>query len=267
MTLQDALLAAILYWNTRKGSKVMESRATISVTILGATRDITKLTHQDALKLLIGLAERGLSRKSQGDYYATLRRVLALNGVPTPTWPKAPEPERHTRDPISSADASRVLQGLRESGYDNTADWGTLLHDAGIRDGIEGLTRGALRITGGGDGFILLHVTGKGGHERIVPVVSVDARAILEDAERLEAIYRTPYRTHLDRWTRARKASGVKSRLASPHSLRHNYATRVLEKSGGNLRLVQELLGHANPGTTARYAEVSTASKVKAILG
>lgn len=268
MKLSEALTAAIKFWSTRSGAKVMECRASVCVEILGANHALSKLDSSHGRRLLIGLAGRGLSRKSQGDYYAAFKRLIALNNGPsTAAWPRAPEPERRTRDAMGSDDAHRVIQRLRALDYPNTADWGLLLYATGVRGGIEGLRPGAMREDGQGDGYVLLHVTGKGGHERVIPVTDIDARALLASPERLKAIYRTPYCTHLARWKRATNLEGVKSRLATPHSLRHNYATRVLKQSGGNLKLVQELLGHASPGTTARYASVDTQDKVKALRG
>jgi integrase/recombinase XerD len=58
-----------------------------------------------------------------------------------------------------------------------------------------------------------------------------------------------------DAFRAARTASGIHKR-ASVHTLRHSYATHVLE-AGVNLRLIQEYLGHNTPTTTAIYTHLT----------
>lgn len=263
-SLDACLEVASTFWKSRgKGTRTMILGATLCVSLLGGAKDAHKLQARDGAKLLGLLATRDLSRKSIKDYYASFRSMLRLNGVQTYDWPKASTPPRKPREALGEPALRRMADWFLERSFPETSDLSYVLSGTGLRVGVELLRPGALRLVPG-DNYDLLHVSGKGGHERIIPVVCPIARAILNSPERMAAIRRVPYDTHRWRWGKARVALGINSRLATPHSLRHKYATERLAMSGNNLVLVQELLGHASVGTTANYVTIPMDEKVKA---
>ncbi len=115
-----------------------------------------------------------------------------------------------------------------------------------------------------------LRITGKGGKERVVPVLPV-ARDAVDAYLRLcphpldadGPLFRgvrggalNP-RTIQGATARARAQLGLPA-SATPHALRHSFATHLLA-AGGDLRAIQELLGHASLSTTQAYTAVDTA--------
>ena len=117
-----------------------------------------------------------------------------------------------------------------------------------------------------------LRVLGKGGKERIVPILPAVREAV---AAYLQACPYVVPGGPLFLGTRGgRLNAGVVQRelrrirgalglpeTATPHALRHSFATHLLQ-AGGDLRAIQELLGHASLSTTQRYTEVDTARLV-----
>lgn len=260
--------SAISYWGDLPGGRVMAVRASRCAEIVGQDLDVQALVAGPGDKpslLLKGLREAGLSRASVTAYYSAFRRALTLAGYPTPAWPKAPPKPRKTREPMSRSDSENLITWLRAKGWGSTADLVVLLRGTGLRVRVEGLRGDHLRTELRDDGYDVLHVTGKGENERLIPVVDRETRDLLRSPERMAAIRSLSYEGHLDRWRKGLLAEGITSLLATPHSIRHMYATEALSRSGGNLALVQELLGHSDPGTTARYLENKLGEKAKAL--
>lgn len=141
----------------------------------------------------------------------------------------------------------------------------TLLYGCGLR------ISEALALKGG-DAPLResLRITGKGGKERLVPVLPAarvavdrylalsphpaDAEAPLFRGVRGGALGPGPVQQAM---ASARAQLGLPA-SATPHALRHSFATHLLN-AGGDLRAIQELLGHASLSTTEAYTAVDTA--------
>lgn len=137
------------------------------------------------------------------------------------------------------------------------------LYSCGIRvSELTGLDVGGLDLEEG-----LARVLGKGGKERLVPIGSYARRAIAAYlAARNHPGHDAPFLVNarggrLTSRSVARIVDKYIVKLAtikkiSPHTLRHTFATHLLE-GGADLRAIQELLGHASLSTTQKYTHVS----------
>ena len=198
-------------------------------------------------------------------------RVAAGRAVRTPRIP------RLLPRPLAEADAQAALDEVGEAA---SAPWIALRDEAvlalawgsGLRvSEILGIRRGDAPLPGGASP---LRVLGKGAKERLVPVLpAVRARvaAYLEACPFAGAMGDPlflgarggPLQSGLVRramrdWRRLR---GLPE-SASPHALRHSFATHLLA-GGADLRAVQELLGHASLSTTQRYTAVDQAGLLR----
>jgi integrase/recombinase XerC len=148
----------------------------------------------------------------------------------------------------------------------------TLLYGCGLRiSEALGLAWGAAPLAD------MLRIRGKGGRERLVPVLPV-ARAAVESYRAI-----CPYDPgpagplflgvrggplnprHLQRVVAQSRAQLGLPATATPHALRHSFATHLLE-AGGDLRAIQELLGHASLATTQVYTGVDQVRLMEAYM-
>jgi integrase/recombinase XerC len=183
---------------------------------------------------------------------------------------RAPKQGRKLPRPIS---AERIFELLND--YDS-ANWVdcrdkalfTLLYGTGLR--IQEALSLNIEDWPQGSEKDFLTIKGKGKKERRVPILAEVHSAMLE------CIETTPYAQTPDRpiflgVRGGRLHQGVAQKhlrniravfglpeSATPHALRHSFATHLLEK-GANLRQVQELLGHSSLSTTQRYTDVDNA--------
>ncbi|MBW6506307.1 MAG: tyrosine recombinase XerC [Rhodobacteraceae bacterium] len=141
----------------------------------------------------------------------------------------------------------------------------TLLYGCGLRiSEALGLTGSDLPLGAS------LRITGKGGRERVVPVLPAAALAVAEylrlcpyRMEPGQALFRGARGGPLNprlialAMQRARMSLGLPA-TATPHALRHSFATHLLA-AGGDLRAIQDLLGHASLATTQIYTAVDSA--------
>jgi integrase/recombinase XerC len=140
----------------------------------------------------------------------------------------------------------------------------TLLYGAGLRiSEALSLKRGDVPLGR------TMTILGKGGKERSVPVLAVVGQAIARYARLCpfaQARGAALFVSRRGKPMSPREAQALMQRLrgrlglsekATPHALRHSFATHLLA-NGGDLRSVQELLGHASLSTTQTYTEVET---------
>lgn len=220
-----------------------------------------------------GLGSGGVQRALvaiRGFYKFLAREGILENAAPRAV--RTPRVKRGLPRPLSERDAVRVLDEAGEHDVEWLAARDvallTLLYGAGLRiSEALSLKRGDVPLAE------TVTILGKGRKERSVPVLPLLQEAVQAYAVRIPFTGAPSGPLFLSRRGKpmsAREAQALMQRLrsrlglserATPHALRHSFATHLLQ-GGGDLRSVQELLGHASLSTTQTY----TAVDVRALM-
>ncbi len=183
---------------------------------------------------------------------------------------RGPKYRRKLPRPLAEDAARAVLDTV---GEDAREDWiaardtavVTLLYGCGLRiSEALGLTAASHPLPE------VLRIRGKGGKERVVPVLPAARAAVARyaalcpfDLAAGGPLFRGARGGPLSPRLIAKAMEGTRARLglpatATPHALRHSFATHLLA-AGGDLRAIQALLGHASLSTTQAYTAVDAA--------
>ncbi len=245
----------------------------------GAAADGARLKTLTAGDLRAFLAARrgeGLSSRSVARTLASVRafhRFLerrcgianaAVMSVAAPKQPRTlPRPLRQEDAALTLMEAGSTGRGLAGPAWERARDEAvlTLLYGAGLR------ISEALALTGAETGTGVLSVRGKGGRDRIVPLLPVIGEQIARYRELCPFPIERNGPLFLSKTGRPLGPRPIQALMetlriqlglgprATPHALRHSFATHLLQ-NGGDLRAIQDLLGHASLSTTQRYTAV-----------
>ncbi len=237
-----------------------------------------EITVLDLRGYVSALSEAAYARSTIARRLASLRSFFRFGQREGWTTSNPAKPLRNPRQPrnlphfLSAEDIGRLLQapspddslGLRDRAILET------LYSAGLRvSELAGLIDSDLDFSAG-----ILRVRGKGRRERLAPIGSYAIRALgrwlavrkLSARERsgpAAPVFTNKFGRRLTTRSVARmlekylQQTGLDSRT-TPHSLRHSFATHLLDQ-GADIRSVQELLGHKSLVTTQIYTHLSTA--------
>lgn len=236
--------------------------------------ELTRVDHLTVRSYLAHLSRRKLSRSSVARHLSALRtffKYLVREGI-TESNPartvSTPKREKHLPAVMQTSDVALLLEqpdtsttlGLRDAAFLE------IMYASGLRIGeLVGIDIDDLELRAR-----LVKVHGKGSKERIVPFGSKAEAAlrawlavrseIVHDLEE-QAVFvnyrgqrittRSVRRLFDDYLRQAALRAGI-----SPHTLRHSFATHLLN-AGADLRGIQELLGHASLSTTQKYTHLN----------
>lgn len=244
---------------------------------LGSTPSLATITPVDLRGFVAAMHEAGYAKSSVSRRLSSMRsffRFAQREGLTdkNPAKPlRNPRPDRKLPHFLTSDEVARLLEapptdspaGLRDRAILET------IYSAGLRvSETVGLNDSDIDWDSG-----VVRVRGKGKRERLAPIGSHAARALRRwlEARQLSPKYTkgsAPLFTNRfgNRLTTRSVARMLEKQIAragldtrtSPHTLRHSFATHLLDR-GADIRSVQELLGHKSLVTTQIYTHISTA--------
>jgi integrase/recombinase XerD len=247
--------------------------------------DLTAFLESERVRAVKNRPEESAGRLSSESLYLQIAALRAFYNfaetekfLPQNLAENLSLPRRWKRLPksLSDAEIQRLLQAEKPATPATLCDQAVLelAYASGLRVAeLRGARLEHLHLESG-----FLTVIGKGNKERVVPVGRKAIEAIqryLEAGRPKLVKSKTPANLFLNRrglplaastmWARIKRRvrRAELGRNVTPHALRHSFATHLLEH-GADLRVIQELLGHANISTTEVYTHV-TASRLRDI--
>lgn len=242
----------------------------------GGLSSLDSLPQTDLRAWMAAERGRGLSARSLARSLSAVKNFLGWLAeqrgfdATTVLSARGPKYRRKLPRPLTLDGAREVIADI---GAFASQDWigardiavATLLYACGLR------ISEALNLTGAVHPLPdVLRIRGKGDKDRLVPVLPVAKEAVAEylrlcpyPVERDAPLFRGARGGALNPRLIARAMEQARMRLglpatATPHALRHSFATHLLA-AGGDLRAIQELLGHASLSTTQAYTAVDAA--------
>lgn len=239
--------------------------------------DIGRLEAPDLRRHLAARRAEGIGNATAARELSALKGFIAFareqSGAldATPPRVRGPRIKKGLPRPISPDDATNIadlVAGETNENWIGTRDRAVLLllYGSGLR------ISEALSLKGRDAPLSeILQITGKGNKQRIVPVLPICRDAVAKycakcpwPIEADQALFRGAKGGALSQgmvqkaMANARRALGLPE-TATPHALRHSFATHLLG-AGADLRSLQELLGHASLGSTQIYTQVDAAT-------
>ena len=237
---------------------------------------LQSLSQTDLRAWMAAERTRGLSARSLARALSAVKNFLGWLAqrqdfdATTVLSARGPKYRRKLPRPLTVDGAREVIADI---GAYAAHDWigardtavATLLYACGIR------ISEALSLTGAAHPLAdVIRIRGKGDKDRLVPVLPIAQDAVSDylrlcpyPVDRTQPLFRGARGGPLNPRLIAKAMEQARMRLglpatATPHALRHSFATHLLA-AGGDLRAIQELLGHASLSTTQAYTAVDAA--------